>query len=210
MGRPTKSPNRKRKPEKDPNRPKRPTSAYFYYAAKLRADAQASGESISKVAEFTKMVSAKWKVLSTSDRAPFDKQAEVDKARYTKEMANYSGKSAKDKDKPKRPQSGYFFFLADFREKNRDDFQMAGGHKELIKAAGESWNQLTKDEKKPFETKAAADKAKYEVAMAAYNKGGGGAAKKAKIEAANNQDDDDDEDESEEEEEEDSEEESDE
>lgn len=49
-------------------------------------------------------------------------------------MARYSGKRAKDVNKPKRPQSAYFLFLADFRAKQKANFQHEGGHKDLIRA----------------------------------------------------------------------------
>ena len=52
-------------------------------------------------------------------------------------MANYSGPGAKrpkDANKPKRAQSAYFLFLADFRAKEKDNFKHEGGHKDLIKA----------------------------------------------------------------------------
>ena len=49
-------------------------------------------------------------------------------------MQAYSGKRPKDENKPKRPQSAYFLFLADFRLKNKQNFTGEGSHKELIKA----------------------------------------------------------------------------
>lgn len=50
--------------------------------------------------------------------------------RHVLQMASYTGKSKKDEGKPKRPQSAYFLFLADFRQK------MKGkniDHKEILK-----------------------------------------------------------------------------
>ena len=47
----------------------------------------------------------------------------------------YSGKRPKDENKPKRPQSAYFLFLADFRSTNKTKFEgVPGAHKELIRA----------------------------------------------------------------------------
>jgi len=196
----------KSKADKDPNKPKRPTSAYFYFVAKEREECKKRGEAITRVAEWTKQVSAKWRELTDPQKKPFEAQAATDRERYNSEMATYkpSGKrgAAKDPNKPKRPQSAYFLFLADFREKNRSKFQHDGGHKDLIRAAGEAWNKLSEGEKAPYQRKNEEEKAKYEKAMANYAAGGGGApAKKPKM-AAPVYDDDDDEDDDEEEEEE--------
>lgn len=200
------------KEDKDPNRPKRPTSSYFFYAADQREEAKRNGESISKVAEFTKMVSAKWRELTDAQKKPFEAKAAIDKQRYTDAMATYTpiggtgskrSAAAKDPNKPKRAQTAYFLFLADFRLKNKSKYTHSGGHKDLIRGAGEAWNKLTKAEKAPYQTKHEEEKAKYEVAMANYSAGGGGAAKKAKVAAPAaevEEDDEDDEDDYEDEE----------
>lgn len=186
---------------KDPNKPKRPTSAYFYFVAKEREEAKKRGEDISRVAEWTKVVSARWRELSTSGRKPFDELAAKDKQRYEKQMSTYTGPGAKrpkDANKPKRAQSAYFLFLADFRAREKTNFQHEGGHKDLIKAAGEAWNKLSQQEKKPYEMKHVELKEQYEAAMADY--AAGGSAKKAKANngAAQEVDDDDEDDEEEE------------
>jgi len=190
---------------KDPNRPKRPQSAYFYFVGKERELAKKRGEDISRVAEWTKAISGKWRELTDDDKKPFDVLAKKDKARYEEQMASYKGPGAKrpkDANKPKRPQSAYFMFLADFRLKEKKNFQHEGGHKDLIRAAGERWNQLSAPEKAPFEKLALVEKEKYEVAMADYAAGGSSAKRsKAANGAAAEVDDDEDEDEEEEEDE---------
>jgi high mobility group protein B2 len=202
----------KSKAEKDPNKPKRPTSAYFYFIAGERLEYKKRGEHVSQVAQWTKEVSVKWRALTDSQKKPFEAQAATDRERYQSQMAIYKptgahgkrGAAAKDPNKPKRAQSAYFLFLADFREKNRSKFQHDGGHKDLIRAAGEGWNKLTDGEKAPYQKKHEEEKAKYEVAMAAYAAGGATAAKKAKMAPAAEAptyDDDDEEDDDEEEEE---------
>lgn len=194
---------------KDPDRPKRPTSAYFYYVAGEREAAKKRGEHISRVAEWTKQVSAGWRELTDSQKKPFDVMAAKDKQRYENQMANYKGgKKPKDANKPKRAQSAYFLFLADFRAKQKANFQHDGGHKDLIRAAGEAWNKLSETEKAPYQRKHEEERKKYEVAMAAYAAGGSGAgsspAKRARVEvdngAVDDDDDDDEEDDDEEEE----------
>lgn len=189
---------------KDPNRPKRPTSAYFYYVASQREECKRRGEHISRVAEWTKQVSVGWRELTDPQRKPFDIMAAKDKERYDSQMANYSGKggkSGKDPNKPKRAQSAYFLFLADFRAQQKKNFTHDGGHKDLIRAAGEAWNKLTDAEKAPYQRKHEEERKKYEIAMAEYSSGGG-AAKKARVEDNGAADDDDEEDDDEEDEEE--------
>lgn len=190
---------------KDPNKPKRPTSAYFYFVAKEREEAKKRGEDISRVAEWTKAVSGQWRELSASQKKPFEDLAAKDRSRYEREMSTYTGPGAKrpkDENKPKRAQSAYFLFLADFRVKEKDNFKHEGGHKDLIRAAGEAWNKLPAAEKKPYEQKHLKLKDEYDAAMADY--AAGGSAKKAKTNngaAQEVEDEDEDEDEEEEEEE---------
>ena len=124
-------PNRgatKRKRNTDPSRPKRPTSAYFFFVAKQREELEKQGRKITRVAEWTKEVSAKWRALSAEEREPFDVKATADKERYTKEINDYKGK---DPNKPKRPMSSYFLWLADFRSENKDRILE---NKELLRA----------------------------------------------------------------------------
>lgn len=192
---------RKEKKVKDPNRPKRPTSAYFYFIAAKREEAKKRGDDISRVAEWTKAVSQDWRKVSDSEKKPFDDLAKKDRKRYDDEMAAYGGKRPKDSNKPKRPQSAYFLFLADFREKEKAKFKYDGGHKDLIRAAGEAWNKLSTAEKAPFEKKNMAEREKYEQAMADYA-AGGSSAKKAKTDSGAQEVDDDDDDEDDEEDEE--------
>lgn len=154
--------------EKDPNKPKRPTSAYFFFAQYKREELARQGKSITRVADFTKEVSAEWKGLSGAAKKPFEDKAKIDKERYNSEMSNYKGrKTTKDPAKPKRPCSAYFIFLAEFRAENKSKYSE---HKDLIKAAGAAWQDLSDSEKKPYEKKAEEEKKKYNEAMVNYNK----------------------------------------
>ena len=205
------------KPEKDPNKPKRGMSAYLYFAADQRTECKAKGIDTSQVAQFTKDMAAKWKVLTPKERKPYDAKAEKDKQRYLAEMAAYvppkgmaGGKRPVDPNKPKRAQTAYFLFLAEFRAKHKDEFTGEGSNKELIKAASVAWNGLSSAEKAPFEQKYKEEKKLADAAMAKYKANGGGAAaapaRKAKVEhtnghSAEEEEDDDDEDEEDDEEE---------
>jgi len=202
MGRPKGAVSKqgKRKRAKDPNKPKRPTSAYFYFVADQREKMNKQGKKVTRVAEWTKEVSAIWRELGPKEREPFEKKAVIDKQRYTTAMNAYKGK---DEDKPKRPQSAYFLWLADYRIRMKGKFTE---NKELLKGAGEAWKRLTEGEKKPYEIKAEQGRKDYEVAMREYHqmkgRGGATAAKKQKVEEVKNGNEDDDEEEEDEEEEE--------
>jgi len=156
----------------DPNKPKRPTSAYFFFVAKQREELEKQGRKITRVAEWTKEVSLKWKALTEKERAPFDAKAQVDKERYDSQMLEYKGK---DPNKPKRPQSSYFLWLADFREENKEKFPE---NKRLLQAAGEKWRELTPPDKEKYELMAKEEKRKYEIALREYAASGGAAAAK--------------------------------
>jgi len=73
-----------RKKPKDKNAPKRNLSAYFLFMGEFRKNNPDLG-----LTETTTKAGAKWKTLSEKERAPFDKQAVKDKARYTREMGKY-------------------------------------------------------------------------------------------------------------------------
>ncbi|ELU12309.1 hypothetical protein CAPTEDRAFT_56147, partial [Capitella teleta] len=153
----------KRKKNKDPNRPKRPTSAYFFYVAHCRAECEKRGERITRVAQWTKEISQVWREMTPEDRKGFDAKAVVDKARYEEQMNRYKGR---DKNRPKRPQSAYFLWLAGFRTRMKDKIPV---NKELLRAAGEHWKRLTEVEKAPYEQMAEGERRKYEEAMRQYN-----------------------------------------
>ncbi|KAL5014272.1 hypothetical protein ScPMuIL_008542 [Solemya velum] len=170
-----------------------------------RERAQKAGRSISKIAEFTKECSAEWKDMDAATKKQFDEKAAKDKQRYDREMCEYKGVSAPDPNKPKRPQSSYFLFLADFRERMKN-----GGldHKQILSKAGEEWRELTDKAKEPYIKKSLEEKKKYDVAMAQYGQNcKATAAKKAKQDlnggAAQEEEEEDDDDEEEDDDEED-------
>ncbi|CAG5118595.1 unnamed protein product, partial [Candidula unifasciata] len=155
-----------KKKVKDLNKPKRSTSAYFYFLAQCRKEATKAGKPPTKIAEFTKEASEKWRGLTADKKKPFEAAAAEDKKRYEVEMAAYKGKSV-DPNKPKRPPTAYFLFLAGFR------IRMANKgieHKELLKMAGEEWRSMTNEDKKPYEKQALEESKKYEANMVEYRR----------------------------------------
>lgn len=73
-----------------------------------------------------------------------------------------------DSGKPKRNQTAYFIFLADFRKKMAKE-PIPEGQK-IPTLAGEKWRKMTDKEKEPYLKEEAKEKAKYEEAMKEYRK----------------------------------------
>jgi len=152
----------KRKNKRQPGKPKRATSAYLYFLGHLRDQLKAQGKSM-KIGDLAKEAAAKWANMDGKTRKPFDEQASADKKRYETEMAIF--KPARDPNKPKRPSTGYFHFLADFRVKMKDaDI----GHKDVIKQAGQAWQRLSDTAKEPYLKKQREEQIEYEKKMAVY------------------------------------------
>jgi len=76
------------KKEKDPNKPKRALSAFFYYANEERPKVRASNPDFS-VGEVAKELGRQWNELSATEKAPFEKSASDDRARYDEAMKSY-------------------------------------------------------------------------------------------------------------------------
>lgn len=92
--------------------------------------------------------------------------------RKTKAKAAESGgKRKKDPNAPKRGLSAYMFFANDNRDTVREEnpgitFGQVG------KVLGEKWKALSSKQREPYETKAKADKQRYEDEKASYNNAG--------------------------------------
>jgi len=174
---------------KDENAPKRPLTAYFAWQATVRAKITKSLPEGHTVADIAREFSEKWKAMSDSQKAPFEKKYKAEKEKFDKKMAKYKTTKEyaafqkkkeqhkldtvkkqtfkKDENAPKRPQSGYFLFMADKR-----DALVEGGmaYKDAVSKCGEMWSALSAGKKKPYEDKAAAAKAKYEKVLEKYKK----------------------------------------
>lgn len=66
--------------------PKRAVSAYIYFVKANREKVQAEYSDAS-FSELGKILGKKWKELTDKEKAPYEKQAAADKARYEKEKA---------------------------------------------------------------------------------------------------------------------------
>jgi len=149
---------------------KKPTSAYLYFVSDYRKILKKRGKEINKVQEVAKLCGIAWKSMTDEEKAPYLAKYATDKERFLKEKEAEDKKSGKLKDptKPKRPQSGYFLFLADFRK------EMAGktleGGEKIPTLAGEKWRDLGAEDKKKYELLVEQDKLRYEKEMDEWRK----------------------------------------
>merc|ERR1719376_547648 len=149
---------------RQPGKPKRATSAYLYFLSHLRDQLKAQGKSI-KIGDLAKEAAEKWHSMDEETRMPFEERAAADRKRYEKEMTIF--KPARDPNKPKRPSTAYFHFMADFRAKMKgSDIS----HKDVIRQAGQAWQRLTEEQKKPYLEKQHAQQSEYDKAMEIYRR----------------------------------------
>lgn len=134
--------------------------------------------------ESIKIGSQRFKEISATDKAKYEKQYDEAKQKYSKDMAAFlaaggqpKAKKQKrekkemkvtDPNKPKKPAGGgYGCYLAKHRQSMVKE--CAGKPITAVsKLAGERWKALSAEEKKPFESEYATKKAAYEKAMKSY------------------------------------------
>ncbi|XP_032886146.1 high mobility group protein B3 [Amblyraja radiata] len=193
--------------KRDPKKPRGKMSSYAYFVQTCREEHKKKTPDIPvNFSDFSKRCSERWKTMSSKEKGKFEDLAKVDKARYDREMKNYTpakgSKKKKDPNAPKRPPSGFFLFCSEHRPKIK---AVSPGLTigDVAKKLGELWNACSDEEKKPFNSKAYKLKEKYDKDVADYRaKGKVDSAKKppAKKEAYCDDDDEDDDEEDEEEE----------
>ncbi|CAI8588471.1 unnamed protein product [Vicia faba] len=80
-----------------------------------------------------------------------------------------SKKAAKDPNKPKRPPSAFFVFMAEFRESFKKENPNNKSVAVVGRAGGKEWKALSEAEKAPYVATAEKKKEEYEKAIRAYN-----------------------------------------
>lgn len=132
-----------------------------------------------------KLGSERFKALSASAKAKYEKMYEDAKKQYEKDMAAFLAaggepaarkskkdkkekKAAKDPNKPKKPAGGAY---GCYMEKHRAEFTKACAGQPVTavsKLASERWKALSASQKQPFEKAYAEKKAAYDEAMKHY------------------------------------------
>lgn len=137
----------------------------------------------------TKLGSERWKALSTSEKAKYEKMYQDAKQQYEKDLKDFlnaggakaaiarkskdkdadAAKKKKDKDAPKRPAGGgYGIFVnahrAEIAKSLPADHQMT----DVTKAAGARWKEMTDSQRKPYEDKYHTKFEEFKKAMEEY------------------------------------------
>ncbi|KAI8966997.1 high mobility group box domain-containing protein [Mycotypha africana] len=79
---------RKKKKTKHPLAPKHPMSAYLFYLASVYTEVSLKFPG-STVGPISKSISQTWHAMSPEERSPWKQKADLDKARYAREMQEY-------------------------------------------------------------------------------------------------------------------------
>lgn len=160
---------------------KKAMSAYFIFNNEKREEVMKQ-HNLSGIGPVAKKLSELWAAMSDAEKGPFERKAQNDKKRYEKELAagvlqpkprkvkkGKKEKKVKDPNAPKRAQSAYFLWLNKNRpaimEANPD---LVGKVAEVAKKAGEMWGAMSEADKKPYQTLADKDKARYLKEMEKY------------------------------------------
>ena len=152
---------KKKKKAKDPNKPKRAMVAFMFFSIDRRPATQKANPQM-RIAEISKLLGASWREMSNKEKAPYDKKAAADKARYEKEMQSY-----KPPYKPKRAMVAFMFYSIEQRpavQKKNSSLGIA----EISKILGKNWREMSDKAKAPYQEMAATDKARYEKEMKTF------------------------------------------
>lgn len=172
---------------KDSNAPKRPLSAYIAWQGSAREAIVKTMPEGYSFGDLAKKFSTTWKEMAEAEKAPFENKAKAEMEKYHQAMEKYKltdnykkfqetkaqskvdavkkSKFRKDENAPKRPANGYFLFM----QSKKDELTAEGlAFTEVSKKCGALWNGYSEAEKKPWEDKAAAAKAKYDADLAKY------------------------------------------
>lgn len=175
------------KAERDSNAPKRNLSAYLLYQNAMRDEFKRENPGMT-FGQLSKYTSCMYKLLSPEEKAGWVARADEDKARYEKELKDYTpppGHDArgnlieeqrprkrnkrpqKDPYAPKRASGAYVFFTNEMRPVVMKQFP---GIKfvEMGRILGERWRALTPDEKSRYEKLAQEDKVRFQMEMQQY------------------------------------------
>ena len=155
-------------------------TAYTFFVQAEKAEWQeANPDSKIVFGDFMRTCGAKWKTLDDTAKAPFAVKAKADAKRHAVEMEDYmpegggsvkKRKVKKDPNAPKRPQTAFFLFSAEFRAEVRANLpEGVTGIGEVAKELGRRWGELGEVEKSGYQRQAATNKEQYERDMEAYN-----------------------------------------
>eukprot|EP00930_Biecheleria_cincta_P059773 TRINITY_DN4549_c0_g1_i1.p1 TRINITY_DN4549_c0_g1~~TRINITY_DN4549_c0_g1_i1.p1 ORF type:complete len:230 (-),score=73.35 TRINITY_DN4549_c0_g1_i1:255-860(-) len=168
--------------------PKKAQTAYFLWLSDNRAAIQKEIGS-SKGPDVSKAAGQKWKQLQAAQKAPYEKRAVEEKAKYDKALEEFASeggvrvrstkgkgeKRKKDPNRPKKPAGGaYGVFLAEKRDSIVKSLLAHHKITDVSKKAGEMWKALSDTDRKPFEASYQEKLKAYKAAMEEYKNNGSG------------------------------------
>lgn len=82
--------------KKDPNKPKRALSAYMFFVSDWRERIKSENTDAS-FGDIGRLLGAKWKEMSDTEKKPYEDKAKADKDRAAREKADYTATNGKPK-----------------------------------------------------------------------------------------------------------------
>mmetsp|Transcript_7022 Transcript_7022/g.6260 ORF Transcript_7022/g.6260 Transcript_7022/m.6260 type:complete len:230 (+) Transcript_7022:54-743(+) len=195
--------HKKQKVPKDENAPKKGKSAFIYYVGAKKQGFEQENPGL-KHKEVIAKLSKIWNASTADEKKPFQDLALADQARYKQQKEAYVNskeykdkkkklaaanqqnsnkkvkKAPKDENAPKKGKSAFLYYVGakkqGFEQENPDL-----KHKEVISKLSKQWNELSAEEKKPFQDLALADQARYKQQKEAYVNSKKGGDKEVKV-----------------------------
>mmetsp|Transcript_34885 Transcript_34885/g.109581 ORF Transcript_34885/g.109581 Transcript_34885/m.109581 type:complete len:582 (-) Transcript_34885:266-2011(-) len=175
--------------KKHPDAPKRSVPAYMLYANQERENVKAEMPHKTH-REILGELGRRWRSLSEDAKAPYEREAEIDRARYNEEIAKWREDHPEPKDTeadaerrrrrkkeegaPKRAQTAFLYYANELnadgttrRSAAREEYPEKS-HKEVLVILGERWKHMPQEEKEPYLAHAQADRARYHAEMIAW------------------------------------------
>ncbi|KAL5552367.1 hypothetical protein UlMin_002543 [Ulmus minor] len=171
--------NKKIKKEKDPLKPKQPMSAFFLFTNERRADLVAEKKSVT---EISKITGEEWKNMSEEQKRPYEEEAKKNKEKYMEEMGVYKQKKEeeaasleKDEEEQMKLQKQEAMQLLKKKEKKENIIKKTKENlqkkkKEKEPADPNKPKELSEEDKKIWNEKAAEAMEGYKKELEAYNK----------------------------------------
>merc|ERR1711935_567084 len=161
-------------------KPKRAMSAFFCYSQAERPNVKTNHPEAS-FGDVARILSSQYKAPTDKEMKKYVKKAEQDKIRYQEQMKHYvpmedptgggkRKKAKKDPNAPKRNMSAYFLFSVHIRPTVKEENPEAA-FGDIARIISAKYKVLKPDEREKWDSKAAADKERYQRDMEAYRAG---------------------------------------
>jgi hypothetical protein len=139
-----------------------PGSSYTFFMKENYQNIKNSlGKDKPTMSEVSKAVSEAWSKLDKTKKKKYENLAKNDRKRYDEEKDEINNKlELKNISKPKRPQSAFFFFLADVRPKIKKN-NIGIKTTDIAKEGRIMWTNLNKNSKQKYQKISDLDKARY-------------------------------------------------